>query len=335
MPALKPAYLIHGDDHGRIAERRANLRALAESQVGAGGYEVLEGDAGSAEAVGLALSAMTLSVGHRIVIVEGAERYTDAQVESHLVPVLQTPPPETTVAFFAREEGRAKAPKALHGLVKKAGGEVAEEGTVKPWELPAWVRSQAERLGLTMDAGAARALVAQVGERQQRLLREIERLVLELDPGATLHEEDVQGAAAHSCERKVWALADAAAAGDGTAALRTFLALRDQGERLGGMSYWMAQRLRLALEVAGRLAAGEPASAISRGLRMPPKAAERFIADARRSDPDRLAQALAALADLELDTRGGARVLGDRRVRGALDEPTQMVMMLAELAVSA
>ena len=31
MPAFKPAYLVLGDDHGRIAERRAKLRALAEA----------------------------------------------------------------------------------------------------------------------------------------------------------------------------------------------------------------------------------------------------------------------------------------------------------------
>ena len=37
---LKPAYLIHGDDHGAVAERRAGLQALALKQ----------GDAGSVEA---------------------------------------------------------------------------------------------------------------------------------------------------------------------------------------------------------------------------------------------------------------------------------------------
>ena len=45
MPAFKPAYLIHGDDHGRIGERRARLRAVAEAESGPGGVEVLEGDA--------------------------------------------------------------------------------------------------------------------------------------------------------------------------------------------------------------------------------------------------------------------------------------------------
>ena len=42
--AFKSAYLIHGDDHGRIAERRSRLRALAESQSGTSGVEVFEGD---------------------------------------------------------------------------------------------------------------------------------------------------------------------------------------------------------------------------------------------------------------------------------------------------
>ena len=32
MPTFKAAYLIHGDDHGRIAERRARLRGLAEAE---------------------------------------------------------------------------------------------------------------------------------------------------------------------------------------------------------------------------------------------------------------------------------------------------------------
>ena len=63
MATWKPAYLIHGDDHGRIAERRAALRGRAEGESGAGGLEVIEGDASTPEAVGLALSAMTFAMG--------------------------------------------------------------------------------------------------------------------------------------------------------------------------------------------------------------------------------------------------------------------------------
>src|SRR3954465_12818419 len=114
MPTFKAAYLIHGDDHGRIGERRARLRALAEQEGGASGAEVFEGEDATPEAVAAALSAMTFATGRRFVIVDGVERWKDKEVAAQLGAVLNAMPPETTVAFFAREEGRTKAPAALH-----------------------------------------------------------------------------------------------------------------------------------------------------------------------------------------------------------------------------
>ena len=87
VPAFKPAYLIHGDDHGRIGERRARLRAMAEAESGSGGFEVFEGDASTPEAVALALNAMTFAIGRRFLIVDGVERWRDADVEATLAPV--------------------------------------------------------------------------------------------------------------------------------------------------------------------------------------------------------------------------------------------------------
>src|SRR5881397_169971 len=167
VPTFKAAYLIHGDDHGRLAERRARLRALAEQEGGVSGAEVFEGDDATPEAVAMALSAMTFATGRRFLIVDGVERWKEKEVTAQLAPLLGAMPPETTVAFFAREEGRAKAPATLYDAVKKAGGDISAEGAVKPWELPKWVRAQAQRLGLEMDAAAAQALIAHVGERQQ------------------------------------------------------------------------------------------------------------------------------------------------------------------------
>ena len=81
MPTFKPAYLVLGDDHGRISERRAKLRALAEAESGTSGVEVLEGDACTADNVHAALSAMTFALGRRFVIADGVERWKDADVE--------------------------------------------------------------------------------------------------------------------------------------------------------------------------------------------------------------------------------------------------------------
>jgi len=305
MAALKPAYLVHGDDHARIAERRANLRGLAEHD-GGSGAEILEGDSATPEAVAFALSAMTFATGRRVIIVDGVERWKDKEVEAHLAAVMADLPPDTTVAFFAREEGRTKAPAKLADAVKKAGGDVATESSVKPWELPKWVAAQAKRLGLELDPDAARALVAQVGDRQARLARELETLTLELGPGAHVDADLIEERSADSAERKVWTLADRLVGGDAAGATLAYLELRGQGERLAGVLYWMTRRLREALDVATRLEAGEAPADIKRSLRMRPKAAEQLVADAGRADVTTLRRALARLADLELESRGGS-----------------------------
>jgi DNA polymerase-3 subunit delta len=307
VPAFKPAYLIHGDDHGRIAERRARLRALAEAQSGAQGIEVLEGDGANPQAVAAALNAMTFALGRRFIIVDGVERWKDSELGA-LEASLADMPPETTVAFFAREESRQKAPAKLHAAVTQAGGDVSPEENVKPWELPRWVSARAREAGIQMDTEAARALVALVGDRQQRLVRELEKLALAAEPPGRVDAVAVEALAAPSAERRAWTLADALVSRDGLAAAATYLALRAQGERLSGLVYLMAQRVRLALEVVQALDRGESAAQVKRGLRMPSRAADRLIADAQRSGEDRLRRALEEIADLEHSSRGGARV---------------------------
>src|SRR5947208_1126594 len=183
MPAFKPAYLIHGDDHGRIAERRRRLRALAEQESGAQGVELFEGDTATPDAVATALNALTFALGRRFIVVDGAERWTDKQLEP-LEAALKSVPEDTTVAFFAREDNRTKAPQKLHDVVKQAGGDVSAELSVKPWELPRWVIARARELGLQLEPDTARAVIAHVGDRQQRLIRELEKLALYGGPGA-------------------------------------------------------------------------------------------------------------------------------------------------------
>jgi DNA polymerase-3 subunit delta len=322
-PSFKSTYLIHGDDHGRIAERRARLRQLAERDSGAQGIELLEGDQATPEAVAGALSAMTFALGRRFIVVDGVERWKDSELEP-LEAALGAIPPDTTVAFFAREESRAKAPQRLHEAIRNAGGDIAAEETLKPWELPKWVVARAREHGLELDSDAARALIAQVGDRQQRLLRELEKLELELGWGAHIGVDEVEELTAASAERKVWALADALVAGDATAATRLYLMLRAQGERVPGLMYWMAQRVRQALEVARGLDAGDSAAQVKRRLRMPSRAADRLISDARQAGVDKLASALEELADLELASRGGGP--------GSASEDTAMLVAIERIA---
>ncbi|MDQ3631101.1 MAG: hypothetical protein M3417_07520 [Actinomycetota bacterium] len=311
MSAWKPAYLVHGDDHGRIAERRANLRRKAEQEAGAQGVEAFEGDAAAPATVAAALSAMTFSIGRRFLVVDGVERWKDADVKAHVLPALKALDSETTVAFFGRDDGRVKTPAALIDAVRKNGGVVGEEVTLKAKELPRWVAGQATKLGLTLDNAGARVLVDVVGERQQRLLRELEKLAIEHGPGAQLGEEAILAAAAPSAERQVWGLIDALVAREHARVTRAFLELREQGESLARLVPLMARRLREVLAVAVRLEAGESPAQVKAALKMAPWAADRRIREARSTDAEALRAALEALAGLELASRGLSDVSED------------------------
>ncbi|HUA50331.1 MAG TPA: DNA polymerase III subunit delta [Solirubrobacteraceae bacterium] len=323
MPSFKSAYLIHGDDHGRIAERRRRLRTLAETESGTQGIEVFEGDAATPEAVAAALNALTFAIGRRFIVVDGVERWTDKQLDP-LEAALKEIPPDTTVTFFAREDGRAKAPKRLHDAVKKAGGDISSEESVKPWELPKWLIARARELDLQLEPDTARALIAHVGDRQQRLLRELEKLALYAGKGARVDGSMVEELTAPSAEHKAWSLADTILAGDAAAATALYLTLRSQGERLPGLLYWMSQRVRTAHEVAVALEAGVPAAQVKRTLRMPSRAADRLIADAGRAGAAELQRTIEALAELELASRGGGS--------GGAGEDTAALLAIREAA---
>ncbi len=311
MSAWKPAYLIHGDDHGRIGERRANLRRKAEEEAGANGVEAFEGDAATPAGIAAALSAMTFSTGRRFLVVDGVEKWKDAEVKKVLLPALKQLDPDTTVAFFGRDEGRAKTPPALVDAVKKSGGVIAEEAMLKARDLPRWVVAEAKKLGLTLDNAGARLLVDAVGERQQRLLRELEKLALEHGPGSSVGEEEVLAVAAPSAERQVWGFIDALVAREHRKATRLFLELREQGESLPRLIPLVARRLREVLSVTVRLEAGESPAQAKSDLKMAPWAADQRVKDARKTDADALRTALEALADLELASRGMTDVSED------------------------
>ena len=319
MAAFKPAYLIHGDDHGRIAERRRRLRALAEEESGAQGIELFEGDAATPEAVANAINALTFAIGRRFIVVDGVERWSDKQLEP-LQPALKAIPPATTIAFFAREDSRNKAPGKLLDAVKKAGGDISAEDGVKPWELPKWVIARARELGLQLERDTARALISHVGDRQQRLMRELEKLALYAGAGARIDSAMVDELTAPSAEHRAWSLADAIVSGDQQAATSLYLTLRSQGERLPGLLYWMSTRVRTAHEIATALEAGESPAQIKRRLRMPSRAADRLIADAERAGAEKLQRTIEQLADLELASRGGGS--------GAANEDTAALLAI-------
>ena len=98
--------------------------------------------------------------------------------------------------------------------IEKAGGEHREYAAPKPWQMPKWAAERAREEGLHLDQEAAKALVAAVGTRQQRLAREVERLAILAHPRTQLSADEVTRLAAGEAPQQVYDLADALVAGD-------------------------------------------------------------------------------------------------------------------------
>jgi DNA polymerase-3 subunit delta len=158
-------------------------------------------------------------------------------------------------------------------------------------------------------------------------MRELEKLALgSEDPQTrlTIDVDAVERLTASSAQRRAWTVADALVAGDAPGAVRAYLSLRRQGERLPGLMFWISGRIRSAHEIAAALDEGQAPAQVKRGLRMPSRAADLLIADARRAGSDRLRAAICEIADLELASRGGG-------VTGA-GEDTAALIAIARIA---
>jgi len=292
-------------------ERKAKLCQLAHSSSGDAGLQQLEGSEATPEAVLEALNAMSFAVGHRYIVVDGVETWSAKQAKP-VAEALTDLQEDLTVAFFAREAGRRKVAKALSSAVTAAGGVVSVESKVKPWDLPKWLVGQAAVNGVKLNTATAQLIVDRVGDSQQRLLREVEKIKLFYsDSSATVDSAQVQQLLAKSSQQKAWALADPVIAKNSEESLERLLDLYSQGESTSSLLYVLVGRVKLALEVMERLRSGESEGEVRASLRMPPKASTAFIASVKRFKQSELRQLFNSLTQVELSVRGVAETSTD------------------------
>jgi DNA polymerase III subunit delta len=302
---MRSLYLIAGTDGAKIDASRARLRARAEGDGGAGALRVFEPGEGRGapdhEALLAAIPAMSLTESRRYLLVDGVERWRDAQLDA-VAGALAELPPDLSVVLIARE----KAPAKLLRAVKAAEGEVHAFEAPKAREMPRVLIGEAKRLGFALDPAAARVLVERMGAGPQRLRNELERLALWAGEGGEVTAADLEAMIADTSEAAVWAVSDALLERDAAAALRIAERLIWQGENVTGLIYGLASRLRKACAAAAMLEEGLPAKQVESKLGMHPYAAKQLVRRLQGVEVGELREATIALADLEVWCRGGA-----------------------------
>jgi DNA polymerase-3 subunit delta len=315
VAALKPAYLISGDDEPKIDAWRTRVRTRAEEEGGPGALESFDAKASGPDDVAAAMGMLTFGSEARYYVVDNVETWKAGDLDP-LEKALADPAPDTVLVMLARGKPQQRLVKA----VTAGGGEVREYTAPKPWQMPKWAAERANEAGLRLDQEAAKALVGVVGTRQQRLQREIEKLAIVAHPHGQLSAEEVQRLAAGEASMQVYDLADAVVAGDLPATMRLAEALTAGEDRPSRLLYPIVRRLRDVHRATELLDAGVPEQKVAGALKMAPWQAKKTLAQAKKTNRDSLARALCVFADLERDLRGA----------GEFDEDTAFSLALAK-----
>jgi DNA polymerase-3 subunit delta len=319
VSGLNPVYLISGEDDAKIDSWRARLRKRAEEEGGSGALETFDARETTPEELAAELATLTFNSGTRYLLADFVQAWKAGDLEP-LERALADMSPDTVLVLIARGKVQARLSKA----VQKADGEVRAYEAPKPWEMHKWVIARAKEEGLTLDSDAAKTLVSAVGTGQQRLAREVEKLVLAAHPSATLSAEEVEELAPAESLRSGYDVADALVAGDGRAALALSETLLERDEHGSKIMYAITRRLREVHRAASLIEQGVPEQKVAAAIGGPPWAAKKILAKAKGADRQALERALCTFADLEVDLRGGGTA--------GLDEDTAFSLALTRAA---
>ena len=327
--AIKPAYLIAGDDEAKIVATLRRLRERAEGESGPGGLETFGPAAGPGapdlDALIASIPLISLTASRRYLLADHVERAAPKQLGA-LAAALAGLPAEVSVVLVERppagrerpNRARAAARKALAAAVEAAGGEVIEFTAPGPRALPRHLVAEARKRGFSLDQDAAQLLAERMEGRTARLANELDRLALWAGPEGHVTVADLASMVADTSEEASWTLADALTERDAPRALATAERLVGQGETPTALVWQAAKRLRAAERARELLDAERPASEVERELGMHPYAARMLVRRLREVGLSELRAATCALADLEWWTRGGSEYPEDVAVTVAL-----------------
>jgi DNA polymerase-3 subunit delta len=217
-------------------------------------------------------------------------------------------PATTTLVLLDDEVPTANALLTALGPLSRV------EHCVPPSErdLPGWVMARAKKIGLKLDAPAAKLLAELIGPDAYMLASELDKL-LAYSGGEVVREADVRELVSRAKEHKGWELADAVLEGQGAKAARVLYELLEDGQPAQLILATIAGRYRRIAITRDMLDRGESGSAIAARVGMKVGyGLDRLIEQAQRLPLPAVRTAYARLIEADLDVKRG--LMDDERL---------------------
>jgi DNA polymerase-3 subunit delta len=296
--------LVEGDDPTLVAE--AVRRVVADLLGDADRALALE-DHGSEDldlaAIADGCATPPFLVDRRIVVVRDIGRFSTEDV-APLLRYVEDPMPTTALVLVA---GGGQTPPKLAAAVKAAGRVISTR--VESRQSGDWLRDRLKRSPVRLDGGAEEALRRHLGEDVSRVVPILELLEAAYGSAAHLSAEDISPYLGDPGSVTPWAFTDAIDEGDAPRALEMLHRQLEGGERHPLVVLAVLHRhVQNLMRVDGPSIRTEEQAAEAIGI---PKGrstfpAKKALRTAQRWGSANIAEALALLADAEVDLKGAS-----------------------------
>lgn len=244
--ALHPVYLLASTEPLLMLEAADALRQRARA-LGASEREVFDVEKGfDWNALARASAALSLFASQRLIELRLASGKPGTEGAAAIGEYCRQPGGGDVLVIETMEWGKQHRGKWVDAIAKV--GMVVEIWAVNGNELPAWIRRRAASRKLRLAADAVQALAERVEGNLLAAAQEIDKLALlagsePLDAGA------LQALVADHGRFNVFALVEAALAGDGLRARRMLAAIKTEGEQAAALVPWLHLSLTTLLRV--------------------------------------------------------------------------------------
>ena len=278
---VDPVWLVYGKERYLVDRALAVLRErVLDPRTRDFNYELFQGKETTADRVINAARTLPMMARRRLVMVRDLDGMK-ADEQARLLPYLEAPSPETCLVL----EAASLDQRTRFGQGARKHARVVKLDPLYERQLLGFVRGEAKRRGVKLEAGAAELLCDDIGADLGALADTIERLALfaaQKPGGAQLSAADVEAQVPGGRQRTVFELADAVGRGDRGRALTilsSMMEARESGVRIVAM---LSRHVRQLWTADGLVRRKTPRSEFAPALGVPPFFVDGIVDQARR-----------------------------------------------------
>jgi DNA polymerase-3 subunit delta len=259
--ALKPVYLLAGDEHLMLFEAADALRRRAR-ELGFSEREVYEAESGfDWNDLARAGASLSLFASQRLIDLRLPTGRPGAEGMAAITAMLDSPPPDTVLLITSPTWSKSHETSWVNAVA--AVGPVVVYWPLKPPEMPDWIARRATRAGLKLTPDAVGLLVERMEGNLLAAAQEIDKLVL-LAHGRALDASALDALVADNARFDVFRLVDVALAGETARAVHIVAALRAEGDAVPGLIGPVAMALSTLVRAAALVERGQSIDAALR-----------------------------------------------------------------------